>query len=170
MCGGGLRVIAGPACEQRGRIDQRDITALDLCDGDGSLSRVFGQRVEADVGHSLEGKGLGDFVAPDDIRIRGTRVGIETVLSDAIHRARTPEQIVVSYPSLSLEQVYATLTYYLHHKARIDRYLTAWVEWGQHARVEQAADPVVRERLARMRRLRESRQQAEPAAQLSESA
>ena len=69
-----------------------------------------------------------DFLAPDDIRIRGTRVGIETVLSDAIHRGRTPEQIVASYPSLSLEQVYATLTYHLHHKERIDRYLTAWVE------------------------------------------
>ncbi len=111
-----------------------------------------------------------DFLAPDDIRIRGTRIGIETVLSDTIRRGRTPEQIVTSYSSLLLEQVYATLTYYLHHKERTDQYLAAWVEWGRQARVEQAADPMVQARLARMRRLRDSRQQAEAAAQLSESA
>jgi hypothetical protein len=54
-----------------------------------------------------------DFLGPDDIRLKGTRVGIETILYDHIHRARTPEQIVASYPSLSLEQVYATILYRL---------------------------------------------------------
>lgn len=33
-----------------------------------------------------------DSFPREDIRIRGTRVGLETVLYDSIHRARTPEQ------------------------------------------------------------------------------
>lgn len=44
-----------------------------------------------------------DFLAPNDIRIAGTRIGIETVLSEFIHRARTPEEIACTYhPSLTL--------------------------------------------------------------------
>ncbi len=50
-----------------------------------------------------------DFLAPDDIRIKGTRVGIETVLNNYIDRGRTPEQIQRSYPTLSLEEVFATI-------------------------------------------------------------
>jgi len=57
-----------------------------------------------------------DFQRPDDIRVKGTRIGIETILYDFIHRARTPEQIAQTYPSLNLEQVYATILYYLHNK------------------------------------------------------
>ena len=43
-----------------------------------------------------------DFLLPYDIRIKGTRIGIETVLYDFIHRARTPEDIAQTYPSLTL--------------------------------------------------------------------
>lgn len=39
-----------------------------------------------------------DFQRPDDIRIKGTRIGIETILYDFIHRARTPEEIAQTYP------------------------------------------------------------------------
>ncbi|MGF1991747.1 DUF433 domain-containing protein [Nostoc sp. 2RC] len=46
-----------------------------------------------------------DFQRPDDIRIKGTRIRIETILYDFIHRAQTPEEIAESYPSLTLEQV-----------------------------------------------------------------
>jgi uncharacterized protein (DUF433 family) len=55
-----------------------------------------------------------DFLRPDDIRVKGTRVGIETILYDFIYKSRRPEEIVQSYPTLTLEQVYATITYYLH--------------------------------------------------------
>lgn len=34
-----------------------------------------------------------DFLAPDDIRIKGSRIGIETVLYDYIHKAMTAEEI-----------------------------------------------------------------------------
>lgn len=53
-----------------------------------------------------------NFLALDDIRVKGTRIGIETILYDFIHRKRSPEQIAQTYPSLTLEQVYATILYY----------------------------------------------------------
>ncbi len=55
-----------------------------------------------------------DFLTPEDIRIRGHRIGIETVLYEYIHRRQTPEHIAAEFPTLSLEEVYATILYYLH--------------------------------------------------------
>ena len=52
-----------------------------------------------------------DFQAPLDIRVKGTRVGIETILWDYLELGLFAEQIATRYPTLSLEQVYATLTY-----------------------------------------------------------
>ena len=34
-----------------------------------------------------------DFLDPNDIRIKGHRIGIESVLYEYIHHSRTPEQI-----------------------------------------------------------------------------
>jgi uncharacterized protein (DUF433 family) len=102
-----------------------------------------------------------DFFTPNDIRLKGTRVGIETILYDHIHRGRTPEQIVASYPSLTLEQVYATILYRLHYREAVDRYLTEWLEWGNEMRLKQLADPAYQEWLARLRAERDRRRRAE---------
>ncbi len=53
-----------------------------------------------------------DFLAENDIRIKGTRIGIETVLYEYIDRCQTPEEIVETYTGLRNEQVYATILYY----------------------------------------------------------
>jgi uncharacterized protein (DUF433 family) len=82
-----------------------------------------------------------DFLAEDDIRVKGTRVGIETVLYDYIHRERSPETIADTYTSLTLEQVYATILYYLHNKEAVSKYLTDWLEWSREVRRQQAANP-----------------------------
>ncbi|MGA0200314.1 MAG: DUF433 domain-containing protein, partial [Prochlorotrichaceae cyanobacterium] len=79
--------------------------------------------------------------ATNDIRIKDTRIGIETVLYDYIYRSRTPEEIAETYLSLSLEQVYATVLYYLHNKQEIDEYLTNWLEWGHKMREDQKHNP-----------------------------
>src|SRR5262245_30301388 len=63
-----------------------------------------------------------DFVDDSDIRIRGTRLGIETVLFDFLDGA-SPEEIAVRYCSLKLADVYATITYYFHHRDQVDSYL-----------------------------------------------
>ncbi|MGL6337808.1 MAG: DUF433 domain-containing protein, partial [Waterburya sp.] len=69
-----------------------------------------------------------DFQRPDDIRVKGTRMGIETILYDFIHCARTPEEIAQTYHYLSLEQVYATILYYLHNKEEVSGYIANWLE------------------------------------------
>jgi uncharacterized protein (DUF433 family) len=82
-----------------------------------------------------------DFLAPDDIRIKGHRIGIETILYDFIHRGRSPEEIVTHYPTLALEQVYATITYYLHNQDKVDAYLIDWLENAKLRREEQNRNP-----------------------------
>lgn len=102
-----------------------------------------------------------DFQRPDDIRLKGTRVGIETILYDFIHRKRTPEEIVQSYPSLNLEQVYATILYYLHNKEAVSTYIADWLEHGHRAREEQKRNPPpVSEKLKRMRAERDAMKKA----------
>jgi uncharacterized protein (DUF433 family) len=82
-----------------------------------------------------------DFLAPDDIRIKGHRIGIESVLYEHLYRARTPDEIARSFPTLTLEEVYATILYYLHDRERIHAYMTAWIEHGERQRAEQERNP-----------------------------
>ena len=82
-----------------------------------------------------------NFLSDDDIRIAGTRVGIETVLYDYIHRSRTAEQIADTYPSINLEQVYATILYYLQNREKVEAYIVDWIEHGERMRREQAKNP-----------------------------
>jgi uncharacterized protein (DUF433 family) len=100
-----------------------------------------------------------DFLAPNDIRIKGTRVGIETVLYDYIHRNRSPEDIVTHYSSLTLEQVHATITYYLRNKEAVSAYLENWIEHGRRMRAEQERDPPPA--MLRLRQLKAERRAAE---------
>lgn len=63
------------------------------------------------------------FKTCDRIRLKGSRIAIEHIL-DPYFRGESPERIYQGYRrSLTLEQVYATLTYYLHNKAAVDAYL-----------------------------------------------
>jgi len=104
--------------------------------------------------HSMEN--YFDFLSPDDIRIKGTRVGIETVLDDYL-RGASPEEIVTRYRTLTLEQVYATITYYLHKQEEIDNYLERWRAYTEAAWQEQQRNPpeFVRELRERIQRRRE---------------
>lgn len=101
------------------------------------------------------------FLAPDDIRLKGTRIGIETVLFDYLFRAQTPEEIANLYPSLTLEQVYATILYYLHHKEAIDAYMTDWLDWAEQMREAQRLNPPpVAGKLQKLRAERDALRQA----------
>ncbi len=82
-----------------------------------------------------------EFLAPDDIRIKGHRLGIESVLYEYIHRGRTPEQIAADFDTLSLEEVYATILYYLHNRQEVEQYLDNWLEWNKRLREEQVRSP-----------------------------
>ena len=65
-----------------------------------------------------------NFLRDDDIRLKDSHIGIETILYEYIYRALTPEEIADIYRSISLEQVYATILYYLHNKEAIEKYMT----------------------------------------------
>lgn len=82
-----------------------------------------------------------DFLAPDDIRLKGHRIGIETVLYEYLFRERTPEEIQQCLPSLSLEEIYASILYYLHNRHQMETYLSDWLDWGERVREEQMQNP-----------------------------
>ena len=100
-----------------------------------------------------------DFQQPDDIRIKGHRIGIETILYNYIYRARTPEEIAEEYPSITLEQVYATILYYLHNKEQIRKYMEDWIEYGRQMREEQERNPTPA--MLRLRKIRAEREEAQ---------
>ena len=93
-----------------------------------------------------------NFLNPSDIRIKGSRIGIESVLYEHIHRCKTPEEIAERFDSITLEQVYATILYYLHNKDAVSKYLTDWIEYGRKMRAEQK--PPSADFAERMRRAR----------------
>ena len=82
-----------------------------------------------------------DFQRPDDIRLKGTRIGIESILYEYLHRGRTPEEIVARFHTVTLEQVYATILYYLQNKDAVSRYVADWLEWSRAQREAQAQNP-----------------------------
>ncbi|MEO0490035.1 MAG: hypothetical protein AAFZ49_10830, partial [Cyanobacteria bacterium J06659_2] len=51
------------------------------------------------------------------------------------------KEITNTYPSLTLEQVYATILYYLYYKEVVDAYMTDWLEWAERMREEQRLNP-----------------------------
>ena len=108
-----------------------------------------------------------EFVGDECIRIAGTRVGIETVVRDYLEGA-SPEEIVLRYPTLSLEQVHATITYYLARRVEVDAYVARVQQLGLEAWEEQRRHPSgfvrsLRERFERQRQAL-GKAQAQPAA------
>lgn len=63
-----------------------------------------------------------DFINEDAIRIHGQRVDIAHVLA-YYQEGYGAEIIALELPSLSLEEIHATITYYLRNQAAIDHYL-----------------------------------------------
>ena len=81
-----------------------------------------------------------EVVRPNAIRIGGTRVGIEIVIAK-YRNGETPREIQGHHPHLTLKQIYATITYYLFNKAKIDAYIKAGVERAEAAYEEQRKNP-----------------------------
>lgn len=81
-----------------------------------------------------------DFISPETIRIKDTRVGIEIVIENYLD-GRSPEESSMLYPGLSLKQIYATITYYLCNKEKIDIYVKASQDRVEAAWREQRRNP-----------------------------
>jgi uncharacterized protein (DUF433 family) len=82
-----------------------------------------------------------DVLAPDDIRIQGTRIGIESILYEYIHRGQSPEAIAERFHTVNLEQVYATILYYLRNREQLDAYLADWLAFSRTVREQQEQNP-----------------------------
>jgi uncharacterized protein (DUF433 family) len=102
-----------------------------------------------------------DFLSPDDIRIKGHRIGIDNVL-DYYLKGYSPEEIAANLSTLSLEQIYATITYYLHNRAEIDAYLLRLVRWREQRYQEWAANPSPLVQRIRALKVQRAREQGNP--------
>ncbi|HEX9945461.1 MAG TPA: DUF433 domain-containing protein [Thermoanaerobaculia bacterium] len=56
------------------------------------------------------------------VRVGGTRVTLDSVVH-AFKAGSSAEDIVRKFPTLSLADVYAVISYYLRHKAEVEAYL-----------------------------------------------
>ena len=74
------------------------------------------------------------------VRIAGTRIAIDAVVYAYLDGLNSGE-IVRSYPTLSLRDVDAVISYYHQHREAVDAYLRAWEEHGDAVRSVVEADP-----------------------------
>ena len=93
-------------------------------------------------------------LAPNDIHLKGHRIGVETILYEYLHRGQMPEAIAEAFDTLTLEGVYATILYYHRNRQHLDEYLDNWLKGQEAARQAQANDPVVQESRRRLRAIR----------------
>ena len=56
------------------------------------------------------------------VRVTDSRVTLDTLVG-AFRKGATAEQIQDSFPSLSLQQIYAVIAYYLEHQVEVETYL-----------------------------------------------
>ena len=104
-----------------------------------------------------------DFQAPNDIRIKNHRIGIEMILLEYLHRRRTAEEIAQEFNTLTLEEVYATILYYLHNKEAVEKYLADYLEYGRRSREEaRRKDPEFYERMRRAKEELQAQQDVQP--------
>ncbi|MCE9554409.1 MAG: DUF433 domain-containing protein [Planctomycetes bacterium] len=77
-------------------------------------------------------------------RVGQTRVMLDSVVA-AFEQGHSAETIVQQYPSLTLEEVYGTITYYLANRTEVEQYLLQQGEkWEQEReKASQSASEVV---------------------------
>ena len=82
----------------------------------------------------------------------GSRVSLDSVVYEFL-RGESPESIVQAFPSLSLEQVYGGITFYLAHRPEVDAHLKqAEARFEELARASREANPLLYEKLDAARR------------------
>jgi len=78
------------------------------------------------------------------MRVGSTRVMLDSVVA-AFEEGHSPETIREQYPSLSLEEVYGAITYYLSHTEEVKEYLKRQEALWEKLRSESLArrDPLI---------------------------
>ncbi|HEY7021278.1 MAG TPA: DUF433 domain-containing protein [Ktedonobacterales bacterium] len=76
----------------------------------------------------------------ETIRIKGHRVGIDLIL-ERYKAGMSPEQIAEEFETITLEDIYATITYYLRHKQHLDAWLDDITSWTEQDIARHDANP-----------------------------
>jgi uncharacterized protein (DUF433 family) len=53
-------------------------------------------------------------------RIEGTRITVNVVVREVVRLRRTPEEVLMAHPHLTLAQMYAALAYYFDNRQQVD--------------------------------------------------
>jgi len=69
------------------------------------------------------------------VKVGGTRITLDTVVK-AFTRGATAEEIAQQFPSVSLSDVYATISYYLQNRVQVDEHLVKRGKQAQSVRRE----------------------------------
>jgi uncharacterized protein (DUF433 family) len=77
-------------------------------------------------------------------RIDGTRIRVQDVYIWHEVQGRSADEIVASYPHLSLAEVYAALAYYCEHRAEIKRQIAEGHEFVAALKAELGPGPLER--------------------------
>jgi len=88
------------------------------------------------------------------IRVGGTRLTLDSVVTAFTKREYTAEQIAERFGPIPVEVIYATLAFYLANRDLIDAYVERRESDAEARWAEMAADPRVGETQARLRRAR----------------
>jgi uncharacterized protein (DUF433 family) len=95
-----------------------------------------------------------EFIEPNHIRIKGHRIGIESILNKYL-AGQTAEQIASQCDTLRPLDIYATITYYLQNRDEIDAYLARVAQLATEDMARSDAQPSAA--VLRLRKLREER-------------
>jgi uncharacterized protein (DUF433 family) len=83
--------------------------------------------------------------------ITGSRVSLDSVIY-AFLEGSSPETIVDSFDTLSLEQVYGAITYYLSHRSEVDAYLRKGEsDYDELCRQARTSNPLLYQKLDRLK-------------------
>jgi len=74
------------------------------------------------------------------MRVGNSRVSLDSVVI-GFQQGEAPETIQRSFPSLTLEEVYGAITYYLAHRAEVDAYLEQQEQLWDRLVAEQERNP-----------------------------
>ncbi len=83
--------------------------------------------------------------------VRGSRVPLAHLVRE-FQRGESPEAIRSHYPTLSLEQVYGAITYYLGHKEDVEKDLLEREREEDAYRAAHTTPPEIKKKFERMRR------------------
>lgn len=84
-----------------------------------------------------------DIYSENDIRLKGTRIGIEIILYEYIYNRKNAEEISSLYTQISLENIYSTILYYLHNKVLVTQYMVNWLKNSENCAKQQDENPTL---------------------------